>query len=119
MVKGLINANFMHFSSLHFWFHCRVSYHLQWGSTLTVSLTIRYPFFKRLPLDRIEKYEREGEMQGEVQEENWKRKAGRLETAQQAVQVAGNQQEEEEEEEERRHQQQTLFCLIFLKCHLH
>ena len=30
-----------------------------------------------------------------------------------------SQQEEEEEEEERRHQQQTLFCLIFLKCHLH
>ena len=41
-------------------------------------------------------------MQGEVQEENWRRKAGRLETAQQAVQVAGNQQEEEEEEEAKR-----------------
>ena len=36
---------------------------------------------------RIEKYEREGEME-EVEEEGLRRKAGRLETAEQAVQVA-------------------------------
>ena len=35
MVKGLKNAYFMHFSSLHSWFRCHVCYYLQCSSSFS------------------------------------------------------------------------------------